>query len=74
MDAIVTVNNVKIIGWSNMASRIAADSSKLYAKNLYNFLEHAINKEKFNFEDEIVKQMLLIRDGKAINEQFKGML
>lgn len=74
VDAIVTVNNVKIIGWSNMASRIAADSSKLYAKNLYNFLEHAINKEKFNFEDEIVKQMLLIKDGKAINEQFKGML
>ena len=33
------VNGVKIIGYDNFPSRIAKDASKLYAKNLYNFVE-----------------------------------
>lgn len=52
-------NEIKIIGWSNLASKLATDSSKLYSKNLYNFLEYAIKDEKFNFGDDIVKQMLI---------------
>ncbi|WP_316354499.1 NAD(P) transhydrogenase subunit alpha [Candidatus Trichorickettsia mobilis] len=59
LDEVMIRKGVKIIGWSNLAGKIAADSSKLYAKNLYNFLEHAIKDGKFDFDDEIVKQMLV---------------
>lgn len=59
MDEVAQENGVKIIGWSNLAAKIAADSSKLYSKNLYNFLEHAVQDGKLNMEDEIVKKMLI---------------
>ncbi|MGI4775561.1 MAG: NAD(P) transhydrogenase subunit alpha [Janthinobacterium lividum] len=62
MDEIVIENNVKIIGWSNLAGRIAKDSSKLYAKNLCNFLLHATADGNFNFGDELVKSTQLIKN------------
>ena len=37
-DKIVVKKGVKIIAWNNLAVKIASDSSRLYAKNLYNFL------------------------------------
>lgn len=71
IDKIVSKKGVKIIGWSNMAARIASDSSKLYAKNLYNFLDHAIKDGKIDFKDEIVEEMLIGFDGKVFNKKFK---
>ena len=54
---------VKIIGYDNFPSRIARDASKLYAKNLYNFVELITNKEEkkihIDSEDEIIKAALL---------------
>ncbi len=54
---------VKIIGHDNFPSRIAADASKLYAKNLYNFVELITNKTEkkieLNLEDEIIKAALI---------------
>jgi NAD(P) transhydrogenase subunit alpha len=54
---------VKIIGHDNFPSRIARDASKLYAKNLYNFVELITNKDKkeieLNLEDEIIKAALI---------------
>ena len=71
MDRIVSKKGVKIIGWSNMAARVATDASKLYAKNLYNFLEHALKNGKIDFSDEIVEEMLIGTDGKMMNKKFK---
>lgn len=55
---------VKIIGYDNFASHIARDASKLYAKNLYNFVELITNKEEkrivINLEDEIIKASLIV--------------
>ena len=68
---IVEVNGVKVIGHFNVPSRIAADSSVLYAKNLLNFLEPLLDKENkqlnINWEDEIVSAVTLTRDGKIVN-------
>jgi NAD(P) transhydrogenase subunit alpha len=54
---------VKIIGYNNFPSRIAKDASKLYAKNLYNFVELITDKAEkkiaINLEDEIVKAALI---------------
>jgi len=60
---IVEIDDVKIIGHENFPSRIAADASKLFAKNIYNFIELLVNKESssimINLEDEIVKTTLI---------------
>src|SRR5947209_15745852 len=44
-DKVADVNGVKIIGYANMAGRIAASASALYAKNLYAFLDILIDKK-----------------------------
>lgn len=65
-DQIVKKSGITIIGYSNLASHIPHDSSKLYAKNLYNFVSHAYKGGKLNLTDEIVKAMLLTHNGKII--------
>ncbi|MCZ6901983.1 MAG: NAD(P) transhydrogenase subunit alpha [Rickettsia endosymbiont of Ixodes persulcatus] len=69
MDKIVTKHGVTIIGLSNLAAKIATDSSKLYAKNLYNFLSYALQDGKFNMDDDLVRDMLITKDGKIVNEK-----
>ena len=58
-DKVVEKNGVKIIGYSNYASRTAYSASGLLAKNIINFLSLLIDKEsgslKIGYEDEIIK-------------------
>ena len=58
-DKIIEKNGVKIIGYSNYASRTAYSASGLLAKNIINFLSLLVDKEektlKVDFEDEIIK-------------------
>ncbi|KIJ88924.1 NAD(P) transhydrogenase subunit alpha [Rickettsia asembonensis] len=68
-DKIVTKHGVTIIGLSNLATKIATDSSKLYSKNLYNFLSYALQDGKFNMDDELVRDMLITKDGKIVSEK-----
>ncbi len=53
------INGVKIVGYENFPSRVASDASKLFAKNIYNFMELLVDKEsksiKIDTNDEIVK-------------------
>lgn len=52
-------NSVKIIGYENYPSRVAHEASKFYAKNILNFVEILIDKDKkiliINNNDEIIK-------------------
>jgi NAD(P) transhydrogenase subunit alpha len=65
---------VKIVGHLNMAGRIAASASSLYAKNLWAFLEILIDKQTkalaVKWDDEIVKATALTRDGAVIHPSF----
>ena len=58
-DKIIEKNGIKIIGYSNFASRISETASMLLAKNIYNFLQLVYDKEnkviKIDMEDEIIK-------------------
>ena len=58
-DKVIEKNGVKIIGYSNYASRTAYSASGLLAKNIINFLSLIIDKEtktlKVDYEDEIIK-------------------
>jgi NAD(P) transhydrogenase subunit alpha len=72
---VAEVNGVKIVGYLNVAGRIAASASSLYARNLYAFLEILIDKKTkavaVNWDDEIVKATALTRDGAVIHPNFK---
>jgi NAD(P) transhydrogenase subunit alpha len=71
---VVSENGVKIIGYPNMAGRLAADASSLYARNLLNFLTPFIREGRlaFNEEDELVKGTRLTREGKIVHPNFAG--
>jgi proton-translocating NAD(P)+ transhydrogenase subunit alpha len=71
---IVVKNGVTIVGLLNIPSRIAVDSSALYARNLLAFLTPLVDKEtkalKINWDDEIIKATALTRDGKVVHPAF----
>jgi NAD(P) transhydrogenase subunit alpha len=71
---VADVNGVKIVGHLNMAGRIAASASSLYAKNLYNFLETLVDKKEktlaVKWDDEIVKATMLTREGAVVHPSF----
>jgi NAD(P) transhydrogenase subunit alpha len=61
-DETITYNGVTIIGNSNLPSTMPYDASKLYGKNICNFLQLIIDKEgklNLNLEDELVKGCLV---------------
>ena len=68
-EVVTTENDVKIIGHLNVAGRLAATASQLYAKNLFAFLETLIDKDSktlaINPEDEMVKATLLTREARS---------
>jgi len=68
-ETVLTPNGVKIIGPVNMPSRIAADASQLYARNLLSFLGLLVkDKElKIDTSDEIIKATLLTENGAVVN-------
>lgn len=72
----VTHQDVTIIGTLNMAGKVAATASQLYAKNLLSFLETMIDKEKkaiaVNAEDELVQATLLTSGGAVVHPNFAG--
>ncbi len=65
-------NGVAIVGNSALAAATASDASKLYSKNVQNFLKLMIDKDgnfNMNFEDDIVKGTCITNDGKITNER-----
>ncbi|MCP2040145.1 NAD(P) transhydrogenase subunit alpha [Neisseria sp. HSC-16F19] len=63
----VTDNGVSIIGYTDMANRLAGQSSQLYATNLVNLSKLlSPNKDgeiELNFDDVIIRNMTVVRDG-----------
>jgi NAD(P) transhydrogenase subunit alpha len=61
-DETVIFNGVTIVGNSNLPATMPYDASKLYGKNICNFLQLIIDKEgklNMNLEDELVKGTLI---------------
>jgi NAD(P) transhydrogenase subunit alpha len=71
---VADVNGVKIVGFNNVAGRLAASASALYAKNLLTFLDILVDKKDkklaVNWDDEIVKATALTRDGAIVHPSF----
>ena len=76
-DETVDHNGVSIVGNSALASTMPSDASKLYGKNILNFLQLMIDKEgKFNlnFEDDLVKGTCVVHGGKITNERVNQLI
>ncbi|WP_315786235.1 MULTISPECIES: Re/Si-specific NAD(P)(+) transhydrogenase subunit alpha [unclassified Bradyrhizobium] len=71
----VDIDGVKIIGFPNLAGRVAASASGLYARNLFSFIETMIDKKEkalaVNWDDELVKATALTKDGAIIHPNFQ---
>ena len=62
---IVNYKSKKIIGPRNLAASVAQDSSRLFSKNVVNFLMNSCESgkfKKFNWEDEVVKETCVIKN------------
>lgn len=70
-EVIDTANGVAIVGYVNLAAKIPASASALYAKNLWAFFETLVDKETKTFapkwDDDIVKATLITRDGAIVH-------
>jgi len=73
-DETVEKHGVKIIGFSNTAAHLAADSSALFSRNLFNFLNAFWDKEEGKpvLDEEIGDAVRLTQGGAVVNERLKG--
>ncbi len=73
----VVHHGVTIVGNSALAATMPSDASKLYSKNVLNFLKLIIDKDggiSLNFEDDLVKGTCITHNGKIVNERVQGLL
>ena len=73
---VVETGGVKIIGHLNFPARLAADTSALYARNLFNFIELLADEETpgglaIDYDDEIISGTLVTRDGAVVHPALK---
>jgi NAD(P) transhydrogenase subunit alpha len=70
-DEMVHFNGVSIIGNSKLPATMPSDASKLYGKNILNFLQLIIKDGNLNldFNDDLVKGTCIAHGGKITNER-----
>jgi NAD(P) transhydrogenase subunit alpha len=68
-DQVVEKHGVRIVGYSNTATHLAADASALFARNLYNFLSAFWDPEQGRpvLDEEIGDAVRLTRGGEVVN-------
>ena len=66
-DEITEYNGVKIIGYTDLPSRLPSQSSELYANNLYHILDELTPDNdgviNINMEDDVIRGMTIIKNG-----------
>jgi len=73
-EVVATANGAQIVGWTNMAGRIAADASALYARNLSAFVGLMVKDGALavDLEDEILKAAAVTHGGAVVHEGVRG--
>ncbi|ANF58091.1 Re/Si-specific NAD(P)(+) transhydrogenase subunit alpha [Halotalea alkalilenta] len=76
-DQVSEVEGIKLIGYGNLAGRIATSASLLYSRNLLAFLTTLVDKEQghlaIDFDDALVKATALTHQGRRIHPSFGGV-
>ncbi len=67
-------NGVAVVGAGNLPASMPSDASKLYGKNILNFLQLITTKEgalNLNWEDDLVKGSCITHNGEIVHERLK---
>ena len=73
----INVNGVTIIGDSNLQASMPFDASKMFGKNILNYIKLLIDKEgniNLNFEDDLVTGTCIAHNGEIKNERVKSVM
>lgn len=76
-DETIIENGVKIIGNSQLPTDMPTDASRMFGKNMINFLKLIITKEgglNLNWEDDIVKGTAVTHNGEIVHERIKSVI
>ncbi len=71
------VNNVRILGPTNLPAQVPLHASQLYAKNVLALMQLVINKEgqiNLDFSDEIIEQTTVTHQGQVHSPTVKALL
>lgn len=73
----VKYNGVIIVGDSSLPSSMPFDASKMYGKNILNFLSLLISKEgvlNLDFNDDLIKGTCVVHNHEIVNERIKSLI
>lgn len=76
-DETIYHNGITVIGESNYAAKMPVDASRMFGKNVLNFLKLIIGEDgslNLNFEDDIVKGTCITHQGEILNERVKAVI
>jgi NAD(P) transhydrogenase subunit alpha len=75
-DQRVVEYGVTILGPTNLPSEAPYHASQMYAKNIVTFLLNLVKEKQvqINLEDEIIRDTLISRDGRVVNERIQQLL
>lgn len=75
-DETVIHNGVSIVGNSRLAATMPSDASKLYGKNILNFLQLIVKDGavNLNFEDDLVKGTCIVHAGRITNDKVQAIV
>ncbi|KAF0194082.1 MAG: NAD/NADP transhydrogenase alpha subunit [Bacteroidetes bacterium] len=76
-DETIVHNGVKVIGNSQFPTDMPTDASRMFGKNMINFLKLIITKEgglNLNWEDDIVKGTSVTHNGEIVHERIKSVI
>ena len=76
-DEVVDYNGVSIVGQSNYPAQKPIDASRMFGKNVLNFMKLMIGEEgelNLNFEDDIVKGTCITHAKEIYNERVKSVI
>jgi len=73
----INYNGVTIIGQSNYPAQMPLDASRMFGKNVLNFLKLIIGEDgglNLNFDDDIVKGTCITHQKEIFNERVKSVI
>ena len=74
VDGVIEINGVKVVGVSNLSSRVSNHASFALSNNIINWITDFYDPESgalnFDFEDEVIQSSVLVFGGEIKNERF----
>ena len=73
---VIEVDGVWVDGTTNVPSTVPLHASQLYARNLFNLLQHLVagGALKLDFEDEITAGACVTHGGRVVNERARQLM